>query len=194
MNSQQPSLILASQSPRRQQLLNEAGWAFTIDAPDDAVEQAVDSSLPPEEFVVAAALAKATAIGSRHDTGIVLAADTVADCDGEILGKPNDRSDAARMLTTMSNRKHRVLTGVCLWDCVSGKHMTRLEQTLLKMDKFPPEDLEAYLDSRQWLGKAGAFGYQDGLEWIHIVDGLASNVVGLPVERLNDWLAELFEQ
>lgn len=190
MNSQQPTLILASQSPRRQQLLREAGWQFTVDAPDDSVEQEVDAGLPPEQFVVAAALAKATAIGSRHQTGIVLAADTVADCDGEILGKPTDRADAARMLTAMSNRIHRVLTGVCLWDCESEKHATHLEKTTLKMDQFPQAQLEEYLDSGQWQGKAGAFGYQDGLGWIHIVDGLASNVVGLPVEKLNEWIAD----
>jgi len=190
MNSQQPDLILASQSPRRQQLLRDAGWQFTVDAPDDSVEQAVDSGLPPEQFVVAAALAKATAIGLRHKTGIVLAADTVADCDGEILGKPADRADAARMLTAMSNRTHRVLTGICLWDCESGKYQTHLEKTTLTMDQFPPTQLKEYLDSGQWQGKAGAFGYQDGLSWIHIVDGLASNVVGLPVEKLNEWIAD----
>ena len=184
-------LILASQSPRRQQLLREAGWQFKVDPPDDSVEQAVDESLPPEQFVEAAALAKATSIGARHETGIVLAADTVADCDGEILGKPTDRTDAARMLTAMSNRTHRVLTGVCLWDCKSEKHASYVEQTTLKMDAFPCDQLDAYLDSGQWRGKAGAFGYQDGLGWIHIVDGLESNVVGLPVERLSNWLFDL---
>ncbi len=184
-------LILASQSPRRQQLLRTAGWQFTVDPPDDSVEQAVDGSLPPEQFVAAAALAKATSIAARHEIGIVLAADTVADCDGEILGKPTDRADAARMLTTMSNRTHRVLTGVCLWDCQSEKHTSYVEQTTLKMDAFPSDQLDAYLDSQQWQGKAGAFGYQDGLDWIHIVEGLESNVVGLPVERLSNWLSDL---
>ncbi len=191
MTSQQVKLILASQSPRRQELLRESGWQFTVDPPDDSVEQAVDRTLPSGRFVEAAALAKANAIAVRHETGIVLAADTVADCDGEILGKPTDRLDAARMLTVMSNRTHRVLTGVCLWDCESGKHASYVEQTTLKMDAFPSDDLEAYLDSGQWQGKAGAFGYQDGLDWIHIVEGLASNVVGLPVERLGIWVDEL---
>ena len=120
-----------------------------------------------------------------------MAADTVADCDGEILGKPTDRADAARMLTTMSNRTHRVLTGVCLWDCQSEKHAGYVEQTTLKMDAFPRDQLDAYLDSGQWQGKAGAFGYQDGLDWIHTVEGLESNVVGLPVERLSNWLSDL---
>lgn len=192
MTSQQTTLlILASQSPRRQQLLRDAGWQFTVDPPDDSVEQGIDEALSPEQFVVAAALAKATAIVPKHHTGIVVAADTVADCDGEILGKPTDRADAGRMLTTMSNRQHRVLTGVCLWDCESGRHSTYLEKTTLKMDEFPSDQLGAYLDSGQWQGKAGAFGYQDGLGWIHIVDGLASNVVGLPVERLGDWIDDL---
>ena len=66
-----------------------------------------------------------------------------------------------------------------------------MEQTTLKMDAFPRDQLDAYLDSGQWQGKAGAFGYQDGLDWIHIVEGLESNVVGLPVERLSNWLSDL---
>ena len=186
-----PPLILASQSPRRQQLLREAGWQFTVDPPADSVEEAIDSSLSPSEFVQTASLAKAESIAARHEQGVVLAADTVADCDGKILGKPVDRADARRMLETMSNRTHRVLTGVCVWDCRSGKHAVYLEKTTLRMDEFPSEQLDAYLDSEQWRGKAGAFGYQDGLHWIHIVEGLASNVVGLPVERLSDWMAEI---
>ena len=94
------------------------------------------------------------------------------------------------MFTAMSNRNQRVSTGVCLWDSGSGKHTTHLEQRTVKMDQFAPTQLKEYLDSGQWQGKAGAFGYQDGLGWIHIVDGLASNVVGLPVEKLNEWIAD----
>ena len=191
MTDTKTSMILASQSPRRHQLLTEHGFTFTVDPPDDAVEAEVDRSLSPANFVQAASVAKARAIADRYQRGIVLAADTGADCDGEILGKPIDRADARRMLETMSQRRHRVLTGVCLWDCESDRHSVHLETTTLKMDSFPADELDAYLDSNQWQGKAGAFGYQDGLGWIHIEEGLASNVVGLPVEMLGEWLAEL---
>jgi septum formation protein len=191
MPSQPFQLILASQSPRRQQLLQEAGYVFTVDPPNDSVEAAVDATLPSDQFVLAASLAKANAIAAKHQQDIVVAADTVADCNGQILGKPTDRNDARRMLETMSSQTHRVLTGVCLIDCQTGRFVSRLEETTLTMDAFPEDQLNSYLDSGAWQGKAGAFGYQDGLDWIHIVEGLASNVVGLPVERLDGWIAEL---
>lgn len=191
MNSHPVQLILASQSPRRRQLLAQAGFEFIVDAPDDDVERHIQlngGTLSPEQLVLASSSAKAAAIAVRHTEGIVLAADTVAECDGEILGKPTDRTDAKRMLTLMSGKRHCVLTGVCLHNCQTGQRWQHVEKTVLEMSQFPASDLEEYLDSGQWRGKAGAFGYQDGLEWVRIVSGLESNVVGLPVERLPAWL------
>ncbi len=202
-------LILASQSPRRAQLLAEAGFRFEILAADEHVEQDALAggglNFPPEQLVVQLALLKAKNVAHRlqkvfHDSIdknsgeeeriVILAADTVAVCCGQILGKPGDRDDAGRMLRLMSGQIHEVMTGVCLMDVSTGHHEERLEVTRLRMDFLSETEIESYLDSSQWMGKAGAFGYQDGLNWVHIIEGLESNVVGLPVERLGDWLGK----
>ena len=194
MNSLSPShslktpLILASQSPRRRQLLTDAGFEFTVKAPSDAVERGICSSCSPEDTVLEGAFLKARAIAKDVTEGLVLAADTVAECRGEVLGKPTDRDHAERMLRLMSGKTHRVLTGVCLWDCPSNRRVVFLEQTVLKMDALSDEILNEILDSDSWVGKAGAFGYQDGLDWLHVESGLESNVVGLPVEKLPGWI------
>ena len=191
MNSPNHQLILASGSPRRKQLLEAAGYSFTVMVPDESVEHAVDLSLGPREFVIEAAFQKAKAIASQVDSGIVLAADTVAECDGQIIGKPRDRAHAKEILLTMSGTSHAVLTGVCLWNCETGTSIKCCEKTMLQMNELSEAWLAGYLDSEQWRGKAGAFGYQDGLDWIRIVEGLESNVVGLPIERLPAWLEEV---
>ena len=187
-HSLETSLILASQSPRRRQLLTDAGFDFTVKAPSDEVERGICSSCSPEDTVLEGAFLKARAIAKGVDEGLVLAADTVAECRGEVLGKPIDRDHAERMLRLMSGKTHRVLTGVCLWDCPSNRRVCFLEQTVLKMDTLSDDQLNEILDSDSWVGKAGAFGYQDGLDWLHVESGLESNVVGLPVERLAGWI------
>ena len=187
-HSLETSLILASQSPRRRQLLTEAGFKFTVRAPSDEVERGICSSCSPEDTVLEGAFLKARAIAKGVDEGLVLAADTVAECQAEVLGKPTDRDHAERMLRLMSGKTHRVLTGVCLWDCPSNRRVCFLEQTVLKMDALSNEQLNEILDSDSWVGKAGGFGYQDGLDWLHVESGLESNVVGLPVEKLAGWI------
>ena len=191
MNSKEIQLILASQSPRRKQLLTQNGYQFQVIAPDDSVEQGVCSECSPADFVMQAAYLKAQAIASKVETGIILAADTVAECKAQILGKPVDREHAERMLRMMSGQHHRVLTGVCLWHQPSGKYVAHLDVTTLKMDELVEVDLQSYLDSDDWIGKAGAFGYQDGLDWVHIENGLESTVVGLPVEHLPQLMEDL---
>ena len=187
-DSLETSLILASQSPRRRQLLTDAGYDFKVVAPSDAVERGICSSCSPEDTVLEGAFLKARAIAKGISEGLVLAADTVAECRGEVLGKPVDREHAERMLRLMSGKTHRVLTGVCLWDRPSNRRVCFLEQTVLKMDELSNQQLDEILDSDSWVGKAGAFGYQDGLDWLHVESGLESNVVGLPVERLAGWI------
>ena len=186
-------LILASQSPRRKQLLIEAGFAFEVMAPDDAIEASISRELKARELVIQSSLAKAQHIAGQVDHGIVIAADTVAECYGEILGKPADRQDARRMLELMSGRRHSVLTGVTIWIRPSNRHATHVEETSLMMKPWEDHQLDKYLDTDGWIGKAGAFGYQDGLDWVIVESGLESNVVGLPVERLNDWISELVD-
>ena len=190
-NKVNPSLILASQSPRRKELLEAAGYTFVVDAPADSVEQGICSKCSPAELVLKAAFAKAAAISDRHEAGIVLAADTVAVCGSETLGKPENRDHAERMLRLMSGKQHRVFTGVCVRLAGTRLYVAELEQTILRMDELSDQQLEDYLETDQWIGKAGAFGYQDGLDWVHVETGLESNVVGLPVEKLDGWIEEV---
>jgi len=184
-------LILASQSPRRKQLLTDAGYRFVVDAPDDSVERGICSNCSPEELVIESAFLKAAAIANRHESGLVLAADTVAVCGSETLGKPTNRDHAEKMLKMMSGKEHRVLTGVCLRLIGTDRIKTWLEETALVMSVLSDDKLQDYLDSDGWVGKAGAFGYQDGLGWVRIVEGLESTVVGLPIEKLAEWIDEL---
>ena len=95
------------------------------------------------------------------------------------------------MLNMMRGRKHRVYSGICLWRCSDDRVLVKVDKTLLQMDHLTDDQLEAYLNTDAWQGKAGAFGYQDGLDWVHIIRGSQSNVVGLPMELLSEMLAEL---
>jgi septum formation protein len=214
----QPLLILASNSPRRRELLQEAGYRFLVIPPDEDVECGVCSESGPTGLVAELAYRKAAAVEKKLETessvpvspppDMILAADTVAECDGFILGKPRDEHEARAMLTQLSNRDHRVLTGVCLISLPfregqrSGLKklpakiliptpFIRVAVTRLRMDKLTNAQLDDYIASGQWEGKAGAFGYQDRLGWVHIVEGSESNVVGLPMELLAEMLAEL---
>lgn len=212
-----PKLILASRSPRRRELLEKSGYDFEVMPPDESVEDGPFESLAPEELVAQLAQLKAenvlltlrgkqqpgepieklllrrtpTAIDPVDDPRIILGGDTVAECEGNVLGKPTDRDDAQRMLQMLSGRRHYVWSGLCLWPLNDGLPLVDIERTILSMDPLSEEQIETYLDSNAWVGKAGAFGYQDGLDWIQILEGTESNVVGLPIELLEKMLATL---
>jgi len=186
-----PKLILASRSPRRRELLAEAGYEFEVVPPDEAAECGICSRESPAEMVARLAYEKAANVAQRLGQGIILGCDTVAECDGEVLGKPSDIVLARRMLKTLSGREHRVLSGLCLWNYPALPPKTRVAVTQLRMDELGAEQLDEYLNSYQWEGKAGAFGYQDRLGWVHIVEGSASNVVGLPLELLEEMIKSL---
>jgi len=183
-------LVLASGSPRRAQLLRAADYAFTVDPASDHAESGSRSRETAPEKVVRLAFQKAADVVPRAPSGLVLAADTLADVDGQILGKPQDEQHAEAMLRTLSGRHHQVYTGVCLWSRRQSRYLIDVVRTELRMQPISEKMLREYLDSMLWEGKAGAFGYQDGNDWLSIVgSGSESNVVGLPMERL----AELLE-
>jgi nucleoside triphosphate pyrophosphatase len=195
------TLILASRSPRRRQLLAAAGYQFEVLAPDESVECGVCSERGPAGLVAELAYRKAAAIRQQlysnpqpaipnPQSATILAADTVAECDGMILGKPRDEADARAMLRHLRGRAHRVLTGVCLWPPNSAEPLIRVAVTELRMDDLSDAAIDDYLATGQWEGKAGAFGYQDRLGWVHIESGSESNVVGLPMEMLAEMLTQ----
>jgi septum formation protein len=126
----------------------------------------------------------------RTDRGLVVGCDTVAECQGQILGKPASIDHARQMLDLLRGREHHVYSGLCLWRRPGDEHRVEVEVTTLRMDPISDDQLESYLVTDQWQGKAGAFGYQDGLDWVHILSGSGSNVVGLPMELLAKMLVE----
>ncbi len=183
--------ILASGSPRRKQLLTDAGYEFEVIVPDDSAESGSCSNCSPAELVAELAFRKAANVANQVNDCLILAADTVAECGGQILGKPRDVDHAEQMLRLMSGQKHRVLTGVCLWHQGTDRKLLEVETTTLFMEKMTDDVLQQYLESDQWIGKAGAFGYQDGLDWVRIIEGSESNVVGLPMDRLATMLKKI---
>ena len=173
-------------------LLSQYGYDFRVVPPADSAETCgMCSNESPPELVARLAFQKAQDVARGIDQGMVLGCDTVAECCGQILGKPVDRDHARQMLQLMSGRTHRVYSGLCLWRRPDDKVWGEVDVTNLVMDSLESADLESYLDTDGWQGKAGAFGFQDGLDWVHIVDGSETNVVGLPMERLAALLSKI---
>jgi septum formation protein len=187
-------LILASRSPRRRELLREAGYAFQVIPPGEHAESELDFCEPPAEMVSRLAIQKAADVAVRVERGLVLGCDTVAECQGQILGKPRDVSHARQMLQVLRGQEHRVYSGLCLWSRPDDRHVTEVAVTVLQMLAISDWQLKQYLNSGLWQGKAGAFGYQDGHDWLQVIAGSESNVVGLPLELLAEmidaWNAE----
>ncbi len=148
---------------------------------------------PLADFVVRIARAKGSAVvaGLRGTSppAAVLACDTLSEVDGEPLGKPTDRDDARRMLRTLSGRRHRVVSGVCLWPSFDRPPLESHAESILRMDPLDDGFLEWYLDSGLWQGKAGACGFQDERLPLRLVAGSPSNVVGFPLELIRELLA-----
>lgn len=191
-------IILASGSPRRAELARAEGWNVEIVPPPEAIEAEAapqDRDEPLEAFVVRLARAKAEAVLAAISHGIILACDTLSEVEGMPLGKPVDQDDARRMLMALSGRRHRVVTGVCLWPLSGGSGGQEPLAGHAESELFMPPLDEAfigrYLDTGLWRGKAGGCGFQDGQIPLKLVAGSASNVVGLPLELVRAMLERL---
>jgi septum formation protein len=176
-------LILASASPRRRQLLEEAGFAFEVD-PSDVEEPEPAPGVEPALYAADLAWRKAVAVATRRKAGLVLAADTVGAVDGAILNKPVDRAEAERMIRLQEGRDSDVLTGVCLVRAENWEWAGAVETSVVRFRILTDGERAGYLDSLRWQGKAGAYGVQDKDPFVEVVRGSFSNVVGLPMERL----------
>jgi septum formation protein len=183
-------LVLASGSPRRQELLRAAGITFTV-MPANIPEEARAGELP-QQFCERLAREKASAIWNKLATDrekLVLGADTIVVVDDDILGKPINAADAARMLRMISGRTHRVITGVCLIG--SGVEEVRSDITLVHVNSISEAEISAYIATGEPMDKAGAYAIQ-GLasRWIPRIEGDYSNVVGLPIALVHGMLTK----
>ncbi|MGQ9503981.1 MAG: Maf family protein [Thermogutta sp.] len=185
-----PKIILASRSPRRQHLLQEAGYSFEVVPPAEGAECGFCSGESPPQYAARLAYQKAADVARRIQTGLILACDTVVSCNGRIVGKPRDENDARSILYFLRGKEHSVFTAVCLWDYPRCAPNIQVAETKLVMENLSDAEIEEYISSRLWEGKAGAFGYQDRLGWLRILEGSESNVVGLPIELLERMLQQ----
>jgi septum formation protein len=178
-----PRLILASASPRRRELLTEAGYEFEVDASGVDEPEPV-SGVSPADYAAELAWRKARAVAGRRSAGLILAADTVCSVGGIILNKPVDRADAERMIRLQEGHDTEVISGICLYRAGQYEWLGAVELSVVRFKRLENDERESYLDSGRWEGKSGAYGVQDQDPFVSVVSGSFSNVVGLPMERL----------
>jgi nucleoside triphosphate pyrophosphatase len=183
-------IILASQSPRRAALLTEARIPFEVIVPVHDEPDFADWRFTPAGFAESAGYYKAQSVAQARPDRIILAADTVVALDEHIFGKPVDRDDARRILSTLADTTHQVITGVSLCEGAHGRRFISHDVTHVTMRRLSEDELTQFLDGGQWRGKAGGYGIQDENDpFVETIDGSFSNVVGLPIELVLSMLA-----
>jgi septum formation protein len=184
-----PRLVLASASPRRSELLKQLGVAFEV-IPADA-EEIAPKHLSPQEVCQVNAHRKARAVARRHSDKLVMGADTVVALGTTIFGKPKDSLDAQRMLKALSGKTHQVITGIALMHLAARRERLFAVSTTVTFWKLNAARISEYVAKVHTLDKAGAYAIQEHGEMIvERIEGSFSNVVGLPLERLERELRE----
>jgi septum formation protein len=182
-----PRLILASASPRRRTLLEDAGYQIEVD-PSGFDEPEPTSCSSPAEYAAILAWRKAAVVAWRRKSGLILAADTVCEVGGAILNKPADRADAERMIRLQEGRDTEVISGICLFRAELEEWVGAVEISVVQFRPLSDRERTEYLDSNRWQGKSGGYGVQDQDPFVSVVRGSFSNVVGLPLEKLAELL------
>jgi len=182
-----PPLVLASQSPRRKELLSILGIPFEVIPAD--IAEIPSPGETPEQFAVRVSREKGIEVSSRVSGSVILSADTVVTVDGLILGKPSDESHAVRMLKQLSGRQHAVYTAVCVIDQIGGEMHEALEKTEVWFDAMTEAEITDYVWRENVLDKAGAYAIQ-GFASVYIlkIKGNYGNVMGLPLPIVHDFL------
>lgn len=175
------NIVLASGSPRRRDLMNEAGYKFVVITPD--VEEIADESIPIAELSLENAKLKAAAVAKDHAESIVIAADTLVAIDNRSLGKPADMDEAFAMISTLNGRQHEVMTAVCVQ---RGDQIDAFTvSTAVFFKSLTDDELRAYQAKIEPLDKAGSYAAQDyGTMIIDRIEGSMTNVIGLPMDEL----------
>ena len=189
-------IILASASPRRREILENFGFDFEVMVSDADEGKINKNSIPVDIYVQELALIKAMAVANKikNKQALIISADTVVYCDGEILGKPTDEDDAFLMLSKLSGREHSVFSGICVMDAKTLKSACSKEETKVFFKKLSEEKIRAYIKTGEPMDKAGAYAVQGfGAFFTEKVEGDFFNVIGLPVKKLAEIMEDEFE-
>ena len=182
-------LILASDSPRRRQILSEIGLGFEVVSPN--IEEHLNST-PPAEHVVKYSLEKVKAVSQQVSRGIILGADTIVVLEAEILGKPKSKEEALQMLSKLGGRTHTVYSGVAILDVEKKRSLTGYQTTEVTFNQLGGAEIERYLSTGEYVDKAGAYGIQGmGSLLVKEIKGDLDNVIWLPLATVRKLLAEV---
>jgi len=188
------SIILASASPRRRQLLTEAGYKFTVVQPDIDESAFSPEGLGACEYAERLALAKAKNVAEKHPDCLVIGADTVADFKGQIIGKPADETQAEQITRKLFSGPHKVITAIAIIRLSNGTELSESEATTVYPKKLTAEQIREHIKSKSWQGKAGAYAIKErGDEFVERIDGSLTNVMGLPMELLQRLLKKCID-
>ena len=181
-------IVLASNSPRRKELLEAIGLDFTVH-PSQFEEK--DTHLTPQELALHNAIGKAQDVVRHYKDALIIGVDTVVAFENHFLGKPKDKEDHKRILRLLSNTTHKVVTAICVINTKNNKNISATEETLVTMDRLDEADIEAYINSGEGDDKAAGYAIQGlGSLFVKRIEGDYFNVVGLPVYRLRKLLKE----
>lgn len=198
VNKRQVSIILASASPRRRQLLAKAGYKFKV------VPSYIDESPPnvavggtglnAAEYAKGLALAKAKKVAGKFPDCLVISADTVVDFNGEIIGKPADAKEAELITRKLFSAPHKVITGIAIVRLSDGAEIIDSDTTIVYPKKLTDEQIAGHIKGLSWRGKAGAYAIKEkGDEFVERIEGSLTNVMGLPMELLGELLKRFVE-
>lgn len=188
------SIILASASPRRKQLLAEAGYSFKIVLPDIDESAFPTEGIEPCKYAKLVALAKAKNVAVEFPDSLVIGADTVVDFEGEIIGKAADAKEAQRITKKLFSAPHRVITGIAIVRAADGTEIVESQTTTVYPKKLTAEQIAEHIKSQSWRDKAGAYAIREsGDEFVEKIEGSLTNVMGLPMELLQRLLKKFID-
>jgi len=191
-SGQPPSLILASASPRRRQLMRDAGYEFTVVVADIDESTFPSDGIDAREFTKKLALVKAKSIARTYPDRFVIGADTVADFDGRIIGKAADAKDAELITRMLFSKPHKVVTGLAIIRLSDNTQLVESDSTTVYPKPMTAKQIARHIEGGTWRDKAGAYAIQEtGDEFVEKIEGSLTNVMGMPMELLESLLERL---
>jgi len=185
-------VILASASPRRRQLMSDAGYEFTVVLPEVDESAFKTNDADPVEYAERLALAKAKSVARKYPASFVIGADTIVDFRGRIIGKAADAKEAEQITGKLFSAPHKVITGVAIVRLSDGTELVQSDITTVYPRKMTPGQIADHIKGGSWRDKAGAYAIQEtGDEFVEKIEGSLTNVMGLPMELLESLLAGL---